>query len=227
MLEQYESIKELNTARNYDNIISTTKKNLDTLSRIIRHEKPYKLHTTQHDEGQYEAHGKIPSKIEMERHQNNNTNEQLNNIQPDTNNNNSPNNIVTAPNTPSNNNGDNTNNQTSNSSSDTVPVPNTPSRTNPLRRNPLQSSILAIFSKAISLRKNKNQSNTEELHDRNRFHRVITTDNCCPKRKWITNQLDLLRLLTLYISLKPHCKHISAISHIASEQFEMLVIMQQ
>lgn len=115
-----------------------------------------------------------------------------------------------------------------------------PSR-NSSRRNPSQSNILSAFAKAFSInsralfQKNAQNkgTNTSKTHYefaedplRNRFHRIISTSSqCSPEKKAVTNQIDLLRLLLLFIALRPHCRYCARISAITSNQFDALTYL--
>jgi len=48
-------------------------------------------------------------------------------------------------------------------------------------------------------------------------------DNCDKGRKLVTGQIDILRLLILFISLRPRCAYLPSICKIADEQFGVLI----
>ena len=97
----------------------------------------------------------------------------------------------------------------------------------PRRRNsPLQSNILSTIAKTIFGGRVKAKNLISEDKYRNRFHNIATqSDSCNPRKKMVTNELDILRLLLLYIALRPHNRHIGILSSIASEQLEILTYL--
>jgi len=103
-----------------------------------------------------------------------------------------------------------------------IPTPNVPNTNIPnqrrnliQRRNPLQNSIFAPIS-SLFIKKNPEQ--------KNRFHNTQhIQSNCNPRQKVITGQIDLIRLLLLFITLRPHCRYLSSISTITSSQFDILL----
>ncbi len=92
------------------------------------------------------------------------------------------------------------------------------------RSFPLQSGIAtiarAIFGKFRPI-------NTMRIDEhRNRFHnRVVEYSTCKPRNKLITNECNILRLLLLYITLHPYCRHNSTLSTIANERLEILTTL--
>lgn len=65
-----------------------------------------------------------------------------------------------------------------------------------------------------------------DLHTHPSYHHCEphhTRTDCDPHDKMVTGQIDLLRLLVLFISLHPHCGYSSKICGIASEQFDVLL----
>ena len=89
------------------------------------------------------------------------------------------------------------------------------------RGSPLQSGI-ATLARAIFSKIRGRHSIIDDGY-RNRFHnRVVEISNCNPHNKLITNECNILRLLLLYITLHPHCRHCHTLSTIASERLEIL-----
>ncbi|MBQ7351356.1 MAG: hypothetical protein IJW59_00605 [Clostridia bacterium] len=132
-----------------------------------------------------------------------------------------------------------------NSSDSVVSPPNNsiPSR-NSSRRNPHQGNILSAFAKAFAInsraffsrkpkvnfnpKSNLYSGKNEIVVDsfRNRFHRITSqAHTCSPRKTAINNQIDLIRLLLLFIALRPHCRYCARISSITSNQFDVLTYL--
>ena len=110
------------------------------------------------------------------------------------------------------------------------------------RRSPMHSnSIIAGFRRSIinNMRHTNNPKATltsmcKDL-DRNKFHNLYQEDsehnlntqshNCDPCRKATTNQIDLIRLLVLFIALHPCHPHLPKICHIADNQMSCLLTL--
>ena len=135
-----------------------------------------------------------------------------------------PNNNISQPNT--NNNVPNTNN-------DNTPTPptneaeSTPrnirnrTRLNS-RSSPLQSGLASIARAIMGRFKPINRIYDDQY--RNRFHNtVVESASCNPHNKLITNECNILRLLLLYITLHPHCRHCSTLSTIANDRLGILM----
>lgn len=101
------------------------------------------------------------------------------------------------------------------------------------RRFPMQGSILSSITKSFMP---KRKSSVASQHHSDCEHKYYQRDcnhdwecehhhrpDCNPKDKLVTNQIDLLRLLLLYITLRPHnpCTH--RICNVCTEQFDVLM----
>lgn len=97
------------------------------------------------------------------------------------------------------------------------------------RRNPLQKiGISALLSK-FSLNKGnrptpqtKNDANYLASKDKWIYHRIVIAE-CDRRKKIIHNQADIVRLLLLYMILRPTCRYMSVIANVANTQFENYV----
>ena len=98
--------------------------------------------------------------------------------------------------------------------------PRTPSRSNlvnNLKRNsPMQSNFFASIFKKFNI--NYKQSTKTNTIINNRFHNIIS-NNCNEQTIIIDNQEEIIRLLLLYILLKPNCRYINRIASITLDQF--------
>ena len=190
------------------------------------------------------VHGKIPSSEEISRHASLDAIHQPNlGVPPSNNAGQMPENGAIPPNLREPNlnteNGPSMPNSSNNiTSPDTAISPRNnevPSR-NSRRRNPMQGNILSAFAKALFLKNKANKENNlfstniQPIiadHRQNRFHNIIVQgEGCDPRRKLITGQVDLLRLLILFIALRPHSRYCSRIASIASSQFDVLLTLQ-
>ncbi len=117
----------------------------------------------------------------------------------------------------------NTNNNVPNTNNN--PSQSTPNNRNSHTRNsPLQSSILSTIAKTIFSRRVKGSSVIQEDMHRNRFHNTYpTTPACQPSRKVVTHELNILRLLILYLCMHPLNRHSKLISTISHERLEILI----
>lgn len=98
-------------------------------------------------------------------------------------------------------------------------------RTRSTRRSPLGNFSLASIFQRFAI-KNKKSATKIALHNRMRYHTVIATH--CPHEKMIHhNQIDIIRLLLLYLTLRPHCRYASVISRIANDQLDCYVEMTE
>lgn len=171
---------------------------------------------------------------------NDNANQAPNNNTPSEDNNNAKDNL-----TP-----EDTNN--SNSNMPTEPTPTTPIQndnaqngTNTLKRNsPMQSNALfttikrfnvtlsRLFNNTSKSRKNSATSTQNNinyvapqstLYSQNRYHHEINTNPCLPPIIFYDNQVDIIRLMLLYLMLRPNCKYMSRIAKLTNEQFDILL----
>lgn len=100
---------------------------------------------------------------------------------------------------------------------------NTPTLTpNPPRRGrPIRGFAITDLLDKFSLKSNKKSATMAPI-DRFRYHTIIAT-SCRPHNKIMHSQIDIIRLLLLYLTLRPHCQYTSIISTIANDQFESYV----
>jgi ATP phosphoribosyltransferase len=92
------------------------------------------------------------------------------------------------------------------------------------RNSPMQGSIISNLTKSLFMRKQKKDIYNIPLEHRNRFHNVISQgEECNPKKRMISNQIDLLRLLLLFVALRPNCKYLSRVARVANTQLEVLM----
>lgn len=123
--------------------------------------------------------------------------------------------------TPSNN------NNTNQTPSDVTP--NTPSnqlisqiktkRNSPTKRYTLSYAIEQFNQKLSSLFVYKKSTRTRV---QNRFHNTPPVE-CEPRSAIFTNQIDLIRLMLIYLMLRPNCKYLSRIATIANCQLDILL----
>lgn len=226
---QKKMMEENNNDHSYDTIIDTTTKHLNTLYNLINSDKSpitsgFSIHPTskyyiqQMDNIPY-PHLRPSINNPTSDLPQNNLNTTPNFDIPNSENNQNPSSNITQP-PLTNINPDNIKNTPENRSN------NSSSNKNRRRNSPLQSNILSTIAKTIfNKRISKKNIITDDKY-RNRFHNTfIQTSSCNPHRKIVTNQLDILRLLLLYISLRPRCRQIDCLTTIANEQYEILVTM--
>lgn len=101
---------------------------------------------------------------------------------------------------------------------------NTPIRTRQQRGRPLQSLGVINLFKNFGIK--KNPLNNEVFDNRLRYHTVITT-TCHPHKQIVNNQIDIVRLLLLYMLLRPTCKYMPIIASITNNQFESYVNLSE
>ena len=241
-----------NTDHSLDSIIESTDNHISILSTMLN-KKSVKSHQAEPNTPQPHLRPYIPNNIYNNEYNNNinngsnsthpippNTNNGDNNNsqpngsgRPNTNNNvpNLNNNISPQP-RPNNNIGlPNTNNNVPNTNNDNTPPTNeaeiTPrnirnrTRINS-RSSPLQSRIASIARAIMGRFKPINQIYDDQ--ERNRFHNIVVESaSCQPHNKLITNECNILRLLLLYITLHPHCRHCSTLSTIANDRLGILM----
>ena len=88
------------------------------------------------------------------------------------------------------------------------------------RNSPLQSSFINNLAKSLFLRKKPIIKANEKYQ--NRYH--INQEEHCPiNKKIVNNQVDLIRLILLFIALRPNCNYLPKIARIANSQFEVLL----
>ena len=94
---------------------------------------------------------------------------------------------------------------------------NTRANTNK-RNRPMQGSILSTLFKKFAI--NHSQAYSDDGY-RNKYH-VQVANECISIQKIRTNQIDIVRLLLLYLALNPNCRYCSRIASLASDQFMIL-----
>lgn len=119
------------------------------------------------------------------------------------------------------------NNNTNQTPSDVTP--NTPSnqsptqiktkRNSPTKRYTLSYAIEQFNQKLNSLFVYKKSTRTRV---QNRFHNTPPVE-CEPRSAIYTNQIDLIRLMLIYLMLRPNCKYLSRIATIANCQLDILL----
>ena len=142
----------------------------------------------------------------------------------------------------------NDDNQAPNTNTPTKPTPTTPiqndnaqNSTNTLKRNsPMQSNALFTTFKRFNVNLNrifrhsyKSQKRTQNnsiykdkkctLYTQNRYHHSYRPDACLPPVIFYDNQIDIIRLMLLYLMLRPNCKYMSRIAKLTNEQFDILI----
>lgn len=216
MLEQRARLLANNTDSRYDSIITKLDSNISELGHIINNNKSNILYkapmiplsrginsnTIRFVQNNEEVISPIRSKKEIERH-------------------NRYNGVINNP--PINMPSDDVGRNPSPAMPNTTPIVNTHKRNSPMQSNPL-SNLIKQFN--LSWKKSKKQIISEDTH-RNRFHNIsIAHKKCEPHDIIIGSQIDIIRLLLLYIALRPNCKYLSRIAHITNEQFESLLTIQ-
>lgn len=158
----------------------------------------------------------------------------------------------TPSNETSNNTGDNLTSEDADNSSTITPSEPTPTtpiqndNTNTLKRNsPMQSNALfttfkrfnvnlnRIFShsyksqKKGATRDTQNSTNYDKqkstIYSQNRYHHSYRPEGCLPPVIFYDNQVDIIRLMLLYLMLRPNCKYMSRIAKLTNEQFDILL----
>lgn len=212
MLEQKQNLEHNNFDGKLNSAIDLANKNIDELKNILRKIGPRKNTTfpnifsknsTSKLNNENDVFGKVPHSSTIINHENNQSNN-IDRTLPEESNNRFHNNI----------------------NFDNPQTPPSPARIT-RRRSPLQKNILANIAESIfSNIKNKNKPSiviTEDLH-RNRFHNTfVLHESCQPRRKMITGQIDLIRLLLLFMALRPQHRYCSKIAQLTNSQFDILL----
>lgn len=118
------------------------------------------------------------------------------------------------------------NNTPNNNSQNNAIPPVTNGDRNPRKRNSLmQSSIISRLAKSIFVKKQKvNHYDDSSFNYRNKYHNVVIDSyECSSSNKLLTNQIDLIRMILLFIALRPNCKYMSRIARIANTQLEVMM----
>ena len=232
MLEQKSNLLKFNADSRYDSIIDKLNSNITELSNIISNNNSnilyspksqeipqirglfgHNVHTTQEDG----AISPVRSREEIERH---NTYLNRDSISP-----NLPNNNISLP------------EQNTSTPSPALPnddnnmrVPGNRPATTTKRNSPMQSSFVSNLIRQFNLnwKKPKKQLIIADNH-RNRFHNVgvLHKKNCEPHNMLMGSQIDIIRLLLLYLALRPNCKYLSRIATITNDQFETLLALEE
>ena len=215
-----------NSDHSLDNLIESTDKHISILNTMLG-KKSVKSYQAEPNTPQPHLRPYIPNNIYNNEH-NNNINNGSNITQPippNTNNgdnNNSQPNGTRRPNT--NNNVPNTNNDNTPPTNEAeIPPRNVRTRTRiNSRSSPLQSRIASIARAIMGRFKPINRIYDDQ--ERNRFHNIVVESvSCKPHNKLITNECNILRLLLLYLTLHPHCRHCSTLSTIANDRLGILM----
>ena len=113
----------------------------------------------------------------------------------------------------------NLSNNNQNNEQSTLP----PIRQNSSKRNsPMQGSFISNIIKQFSLKKKDNIE-----YPKNKFHNIVTLHKKCePHNYLLGSQIDIIRLLLLYLTLRPNCKYLSRIANIANEQFDIYLSIE-
>lgn len=99
-----------------------------------------------------------------------------------------------------------------------------PSPTRPKRNYPMQGSIISRLAKSLFVNHKKERYSSILPKYRNRFHNTfVQNDDCHPRQHLVNNQIDLIRLLLLFVALRPNCKYLSRIANITSTQLDILM----
>jgi len=208
-----------NSQNNYDSLIEKTNRHIESINTIIKSTAPHSTQNPKTKIAQVENSPQPHLRPYINSTNNFDTNNSVNNeylgneINLPNTNNNIPN---IQPNLPLD----------SSESIETTPRPDnnqTNIRNNRNRTSPLQGNVISYLARAIFGKKIKSKNIIIEDYHRNRFHNNLSlVSTCQANKKIVTNQLDILRLLLLYISLRPHCRFIRSLSNITFEQMEIL-----
>ena len=96
-------------------------------------------------------------------------------------------------------------------------TPNRSNLINNLKRNsPMQSNFFASIFKKFNLSNKQSAKTIDPIN--NRFHNIVAT-NCNDHSSIIYNQEEIVRLLLLYMLLRPNCRYIHRLSSITLDQF--------
>ena len=119
-----------------------------------------------------------------------------------------------------------------------------PVRQNTSKRNSLmQGSFISSLFKQFSINLNKlrsknahissrnnimqNNSISKQTFPQNRFHNIQTLHKKCePHNMILGSQIDIVKLLLLYLMLRPNCRYLNRIANIANEQFDIYLMLQ-
>ena len=108
---------------------------------------------------------------------------------------------------------------------ETAPTP--PRQMTRKRNSPMPSTRIASFIQSLLGKRKKNiDMNIHADNPQNRFHNIELMQHCHPRNRIESSQIDIIRLLLLYMALRPNCRYISRLAHIASDQFNVLINLQ-
>jgi len=246
MQEQCNKMKIHNENHKYDKLIDITTSNLNTIKGLLESNTRVARAMARHNTDVY---GKVPSHDEMMRmNAINNTplQNELNDISPNTT---TP--ISPQPNVDNNylsSGRPDINPPTTNRTDNSTTNPSQPITRSNRRAFPLQSSILANITKSLFLKKDKSSvikqnspcyddwdySKHKDCNDcircdkddctyQNNPHNNHHDDRCDHNKKIVTGQIDLLRLMILFLSLRPKCPYQSRICQVIDSQFGVLL----
>ena len=199
MVEQKGNLEKVNMDGRYDGVISKIRGNIDELSHLIDNNNSNILYKSKvaeipHVKGLIvDSSGTAitPYRGKMEMEQHAN---------------------MSTPTVPNLNNGNIDNEQTP-----------TPIRQNTNKRNsPMQGSFVSNLIKQFHLNWKKTKVKSNTLEPKNRFHNIVSLHKKCePHNMILGSQIDIIRLLLLYLTLRPNCKYLSRLATITNDQFDI------
>jgi len=123
-----------------------------------------------------------------------------------------------------------------NNSDSLVSPPTSKTRTNNFRSRPLRSNFFANLAQKLNLNlfnnfnklSTKKEYNVDSLSTQppqnNRFHNVEILHFDCNHHEYLrSNQIDIIRLLILYLTICPTCRYHSLIAEITNCQFDIFL----
>lgn len=233
LAEQREFLATNNQGGEYDKIITKIDESLSELSGILdktnEEKHTYKASNLQ----SFLARQQVPSR----------TLDKDNNTPPDSTNNegviapNNDENLTTPPTEDNSNNSSKVDNDVNNIDSSETPQQNAtpPQNSNKGSQNvqsthkrnfPMPGSILYRLSQSLFM-KTREEKNTLHSTNHRDFGRPPYPPHphepqCDPREKCVTNQLDILRLMLLFMTLRPNCRYLPRFCRIASTQLDIL-----
>jgi hypothetical protein len=97
---------------------------------------------------------------------------------------------------------------------------------------PMQGSIIDVLAKSLRKKNNIVTNSNYNMKYHNMYVDEIANinnydnwhnDNCDQERKLVTNQIDILRLLVLFVALRPRCHYTPNICRMADDQMSVLI----
>lgn len=205
MKRQRNSIADQNINGRYDDILSKLDENILELENLINSN-----HTQINSK---RSHSTIPSFLGLKKAKKLDNSEAISPIRSI-----EENNSILAP----SNNADTS--QTPSEVAPNIPSEQTPTqiktkRNSPTKRYTLSYAIEQFNQKLNSLFVYKKSTRSRV---QNRFHNTPPAE-CEPRSAIFTNQIDLIRLMLIYLMLRPNCKYLSRIATIANCQLDILL----